>query len=117
MIRNAARAASLVAAGAVCALVASGCGHTAGGDTIDPRSLERELERVIGIELVAASFFERTIEVSCAPSADDGLHFSCRVDATSETEPPQSWVKTVTCRPPDGRDTPRCLTESGDALQ
>ena len=57
------------------------------------------------------------MRVACTPSGDDGLHFSCRVDATNPTKPTQSWTEAVTCTEPAGRDTPRCFSESGDALQ
>jgi len=72
---------------------------------------------VIGLQLVAAHFYNRRIAVSCSPTGNDGLHFSCNVSATNPTLPTQSWVENVTCDPPGNPDEPRCFSDHGEALQ
>lgn len=102
---------------AVLAVAVSACGRSSGDGEIDVAALQRELARVVRLELTSALFYERDVQVACSPSDADGLHFSCRVDVTNPTEPTQSWTEEVACREPGGRDAPRCFSESGDALQ
>jgi hypothetical protein len=116
VIRKAARRASTLVLAAALAATAAGCGGSGGGDRIDPKALEHELQSVLSLQLTAAHFYERDVKVSCLGSGDD-LHFSCHVDATRPSQPTQSWNLTVSCLPPGGRDEPRCFTDKGDALQ
>jgi hypothetical protein len=108
-----------VAALAACAAVlwVVGCHRAATeGGAIDVPALERQLERVIRLQLTAAGFYERTVEVTCLGEGEEGLRFRCHVDATNPTLPTQSWQEEVTCSPAD-TGVPRCSTEDGDALQ
>jgi hypothetical protein len=94
----------------------AGCRRVSSGDRIDPLALERELERVVGLQLVTQHFYGRTVEVACLGDGDD-LHYKCHVDAKNPTLRTQSWDVLVACEPPSGRSTQRCFTADGDALQ
>ncbi len=114
------RAFALVGAAVILAVfvvAVSACGRSSGNGEIDVAALQRELARVVRLELTSALFLERDVRVACTPSEEGDLRFSCRVDATNPLKPTQSWTEIVTCREPDGPDTPRCFSESGDALQ
>lgn len=94
----------------------AGCHRVSGGDRIDAPALERELEHIVGLQLVSEHFYNRTVDVACLGNGDD-LHYKCHVDAKNPSEPTQSWDVFVACNPPTGADTPRCFTADGDALQ
>jgi hypothetical protein len=94
-----------------------GCRRTSAGDRIDVAALQRQMDAVIGLQLMAAHFYNRRIAVSCSQTGSDGLHYSCHVFATNPTLPTQSWFENVTCDPPGDPDVPRCFSDHGEALQ
>ena len=94
----------------------SGCRRVSGGDRIDAPALERELKRIVALQLVQQSFYDRTVHVACLGNGDD-LHYKCHVDAKNPREPTQSWDVFVSCTPLTGESTQRCFTPQGDALQ
>lgn len=98
-------------------LLVPGCRRTSSGDHIDVAALQRQMDAVIGLQLVAAEFYSRQIAVSCSPTGSDGLHFSCHVFATNPKSPTQSWFENVTCNPPGDPAEPRCFSDHGEALQ
>jgi hypothetical protein len=106
----------LLAGSLVCASFAVGCGASSNGGQIDVAGLQEELATVIHLEKLAQGF-DFTVKVSCVPSGSDGLQFACRVDAATPKRPTQSWTAVVTCRPPGGDNTQRCLSDTGEALQ
>lgn len=116
MSRTAPRWASLPAGACAFAALAAGCGGSAGGGAIDVPGLEHELATVTRLEQLTAGY-EFDMHASCAPSQSDGLRFSCRVDATSHGTPVNSWTVVVTCRPPGEAAGPRCVSDTGYALQ
>jgi hypothetical protein len=105
-----------LAASALLLVSVGGCRRTSAGDRVDAPELERELERIVSLQLVTANFLHRQVEVACVGNGDE-LHFKCHVDAKNPTERTQSWDELVTCSPPTGEDTYRCFTADGDALQ
>jgi hypothetical protein len=112
IVRRAGLAGVLVAL----AVGAPACGGSGDG-AIDVRALERQLSRVIRLQLTAGSFFERDVHVACVEVSVEGPTFRCRIDATNPHEQTQSWDLTVSCRDPRADDAPRCFSERGDALQ
>jgi hypothetical protein len=96
--------------------VGGGCRGSSAGDKIDVPALERELETIIHLKLLAQGF-DYKATVACVPSGSDGLHFSCRVDARNPLRPTQSWTESVTCRRRSEATAQRCVSSSGDALQ
>jgi hypothetical protein len=107
--------AALLAAALLLTAVA-GCHPVSGGNGIDAPALERELEHVVALQLVSEHFYDRTVDVACVGDGDD-LHYKCHVDAKNPKLQTQSWDVLVSCTPPAGAGTPRCLTPDGDALQ
>lgn len=99
----------------LCASILGGCGSTSADGQIDVPRLQQELARVIHLEKLAQGF-DFTVDVSCSPSANDGLHFDCHVDLARANNPTQSATVIVTCRPP-GAEAQRCVSDTGDALQ
>jgi hypothetical protein len=110
--------AGLALLGAVLVIVAAaGCRSTSyGGEGIDARALERQLQRVVALQLIQQHFYNRTVEVECK-GVIDTLHLTCHVNAKNPLMPTQSWDVQVACGPPGDDDTPRCVTPEGDALQ
>jgi hypothetical protein len=106
---------ALLAAVLVLTAVA-GCHPVSDGDGIDAPALERELEHIVALQLVSEHFYDRTVVVACVGNGDD-LHYKCHVDAKNPKLKTQSWDVLVSCTPPAGAATPRCLTPDGDALQ
>jgi hypothetical protein len=95
--------------------VTAACGG-AGGSRIDPARLADELGRVV-FQVKNAQGFDYHVGVRCSSDGGDGLRFTCHVEATTPGRPLNAWDETVTCRPPQHADIPRCATASGYSLQ
>ena len=107
----------LTAAVVALILLVPGCHRTSSGEHIDVAALQRQMDAVIGLQLMAAHFYDRRLAVSCSQTESDGLHFSCHVFATNPTLPTQEWFDNVTCDPPGDPAVPRCFSDHGEALQ
>jgi hypothetical protein len=77
-----------------------------------------ELELQTEIHLAKLTQHEDlNVHAACAPTDTSGLEFSCRIDATSPTEPLNSWTVVVSCQRTDPGTVARCATNDGYALQ
>jgi hypothetical protein len=106
----------VIAAGALLLAAASGCRPTAVARGIDPPAVERQLERVLTLRLVAGHFYGKTVTVSCLGNGDD-LHLICHVSAGETGKKTLEWDEFVSCNPPPDKGIQRCYTDSGEALQ
>jgi hypothetical protein len=115
--RRTAAWALLGVAAVVLVLWIPGCRRTSSGDRIDVAALQRQMNAVIELQLTAAEFYNRRVDVSCSPTGSTGLQFSCHVFATNPRLPTQAWFDIVTCEPPGDPAVPRCFSDHGEALQ
>jgi hypothetical protein len=97
-------------------LVVGGCGGSSTGSGIDVPGLERELETVTRLEKIGQGY-EADITASCVGTAEDDLHFSCRVDEVRGGVVVNSWTEDVDCRPDGDGTGQRCISGRGYALQ
>jgi hypothetical protein len=110
--RSALRALAAVLTGVV--VTTAGCGGRSG--RIDVAALGDELARVVFF-VKNAEGFDYDVRAVCTSSGGDGLHFVCHVDATTRGRQANAWDETISCRPTQAADVPRCVSASGYALQ
>jgi hypothetical protein len=103
---------------AVLAVPLTGCGSAPRDGGISLRRLDREVETVSHLNLLLQGFDYDTT-AACSPDGADGLRFTCRLEATYPRTPTQTWTVRVTCQARVARaaDLPRCLSDTGQALQ
>jgi hypothetical protein len=88
------------------------------GAAIDTGALGRELVSQFSLELASLGYYYE-LSASCNGSTPDGLQYLCLVQTTEPVGKRKPkvlyWNITVSCTPNVG-DTPRCITNQGEAL-